>query len=77
MKNRYAIPVTRNPQGKMVAARISPNIAAGFVDEDGIFHPIRSSFDYSRERAGEKVKVRGAVKKRKPAKKKAAKKTRR
>lgn len=29
------------------------NVAAGFVDEDGIFHPIRASFDYNRGRAGE------------------------
>lgn len=30
------------------------NIAAGFVDEDGQFHPIRASWDYSASRAGEK-----------------------
>lgn len=29
------------------------NIFAGFYDEDGIFHPIRASADYSASRAGE------------------------
>lgn len=29
------------------------NIMAGFYDEDGIFHPIRASKDYSPSRAGE------------------------
>jgi hypothetical protein len=32
------------------------NIFAGFRDEDGIFHPIRASKDYSPSRAGEKRK---------------------
>jgi hypothetical protein len=32
------------------------NVAAGFVDEDGIFHPIRASYDYKPGRAGEKAK---------------------
>jgi hypothetical protein len=32
------------------------NVAAGFVDEEGIFHPIRASYDYKAKRAGEKVK---------------------
>ena len=44
------------------------NVAAGFYDEEGIFHPIRASYDYSRKRAGEK-----AAPKRKPAKRKRAK----
>lgn len=30
------------------------NIAAGFYDEDGTFHPIRASYDYSPRRVGEK-----------------------
>lgn len=34
------------------------NIAAGFYDEEGIFHPIRASFDYSARRAGEKARRR-------------------
>ena len=29
------------------------NIAAGFVDDEGIFHPIRASHDYSAKGAGE------------------------
>ena len=29
------------------------NIAAGFYDEDGQFHPIRASHDYSKIKAGE------------------------
>jgi hypothetical protein len=29
------------------------NVAAGFHDEDGVFHPIRASYDYSAKRAGE------------------------
>lgn len=29
------------------------NIAAGFYDEDGYFHPIRASYDYSPSRAVE------------------------
>jgi hypothetical protein len=32
------------------------NVAAGFYDEDGIFHPIRASYDYSRKRVGERPK---------------------
>ena len=44
------------------------NVAAGFVDEDGTFHPIRSSFDYDPSRVGERAKKR---------KKKVAKKRRR
>jgi len=31
------------------------NIAAGFYDADGVFHPIRASFDYSSKRAGEGI----------------------
>lgn len=30
---------------------IKRNVAAGFYDEDGIFHPIQTSFDYSEKRA--------------------------
>lgn len=29
------------------------NVAAGFYDEDGIFHPIRASYDYNRARTHE------------------------
>lgn len=48
------------------------NIAAGFYDEDGVFHPIRASYDYSPSRAGEKR--RRAPKRR--AKRKAARRRR-
>lgn len=30
------------------------NVAAGFYDDEGVFHPIRASYDYSAKRAGEK-----------------------
>jgi hypothetical protein len=47
-------------RGSQIARAIgnprSRNVAAGFVDEEGIFHPIRASYDYSRKRAGEKKK---------------------
>lgn len=48
--------------------RFLKNIAAGFYDEDGVFHPIRASYDYSSSRAGES---RGRTKKRAGRKKKA------
>ena len=51
------VPAVRNPGGKIVPRR-GKNVAAGFVDEDGIFHPIRASFDYSPKRAGEGRKRR-------------------
>lgn len=41
------------------------NVAAGFVDEEGYFHPIRASYDYSRKRAGEKAKRKSSQKKKK------------
>jgi hypothetical protein len=47
---------------KRIARRVSNprrrNIAAGFYDEDGYFHPIRASYDYSAKRAGETPKRR-------------------
>lgn len=46
------------------------NIAAGFVDEDGIFHPIRASFNYAPGRVGEKGKAKPAKRKRAKAKRK-------
>ena len=49
----------KNPRAKR------KNIAAGFYDEDGYFHPIRASFDYSGSRAGDKPKKRKSAKKRK------------
>lgn len=39
--------------GRFVPAK-RKNIAAGFHDEEGIFHPIRASFDYSPSRGGDK-----------------------
>ena len=50
------------------------NVAAGFVDEEGVFHPIRASYDYSAKRAGEakkprKTKVTKNTRKRAPKKK--------
>ncbi|MBF6570482.1 MAG: hypothetical protein IVW54_16570 [Candidatus Binataceae bacterium] len=50
------------------------NIAAGFHDEEGQFHPIRASFDYDPGRAGESRRPR---KKKAAAKKKAAPKKKR
>ena len=43
------------------------NIAAGFYDEEGIFHPIRASYDYSPGRVGERArkKKKAKTKKRK------------
>lgn len=38
------------------------NVAAGFYDEEGIFHPIRASHDYSQRRAGETKRKRPAKK---------------
>lgn len=49
----------KNPRSKR------KNVAAGFYDEDGYFHPLRASFDYSASRAGEKAKRKPAKKKRK------------
>lgn len=60
-----AIPATRNPRTGRIIKR---NIAAGFYDEDGQFHPIRASFDYSPGRVGEKgraPKKRAKAKRRK------------
>jgi len=34
------------------------NIAAGYYDEDGYFHPIRASYDYDKSRAGESSRKR-------------------
>ena len=44
------VPATRK-NGGILPRR--GNVAAGFVDEDGQFHPIRASFDYNAKRAGE------------------------
>lgn len=52
-----------NPKGR----KKRRNIAAGFYDEDGYFHPIRASYDYSLGRAGDKPR-KAAKKKRAKAK---------
>ena len=41
------------------------NIAEGFYDRKGVFHPIRASSDYSSSRAGEGKRRRKAKKSRK------------
>ena len=43
------------------------NVAAGFRDEEGVFHPIRASYDYEKSRVGEapKKKAKKKAKKRK------------
>ena len=38
------------------------NIAAGFYDDEGIFHPLRASYDYSAKRAGEGGRKRSKAK---------------
>ena len=43
---------------KALKANRKRNVAAGFVDEEGVFHPIRASYDYSAKRAGEAKKKR-------------------
>jgi hypothetical protein len=37
------------------------NVAAGFYDDEGIFHPLRASYDYSESRAGETRKKKRKV----------------
>jgi hypothetical protein len=43
------------------------NVAAGFYDEDGYFHPIRASFDYDRKRGGDAKKKNPRKKRRSSA----------
>lgn len=40
--------------GGSIRANPRRNVAAGFYDDVGVFHPIRASYDYSPARAGEK-----------------------
>lgn len=40
------------------------NVAAGFYDDEGIFHPLRASFDYKPARVGERAKRKKAKAKR-------------
>lgn len=57
--------------------RFLRNIAAGFYDASGVFHPIRASDDYDRRRVGERLARparRSARAKRRPARKPARRK---
>jgi hypothetical protein len=56
--------IKRNPGGvRVLPVKMLRNVAAGFYDEDGIFHPIRASFAYSGKRAGEGARKRSKAKK--------------
>ena len=49
------------------------NVAAGFMDKFGEFHPVRASYDYSRKRVGESEgfpRARKSSKRRKSTKRK-------
>ena len=67
--------IRRDPKTGKIKVQISPrnlkrnprNVAAGFYDEEGIFHPIRASHDYKPRRAGEKAKRKPAAKRKRPA----------
>ena len=50
------------------------NMAQGFFDQSGVFHPIRSSGDYDSSRVGESKKKKKTTKKRAKATKKSSKK---
>jgi len=50
------------------------NIAQGFFDSNGVFHPIRASGDYDSSRVGESKKKKKPTKKRAKATKKSSKK---
>lgn len=60
---RKRVKANRNSLGRFVSKRKAAsvarrtkrkrNVVAGFRDEEGIFHPIRASYDYSRKRGGE------------------------
>lgn len=64
-------------EAERIGTRALKNIAEGFYDKKGIFHPIRHSADYSPAAAGEtgrkKRKKKTTAKKRKPARKAARK----
>lgn len=71
--------IRRNPNGSVEIVGVGKktksrrrNVAAGYVDGAGRFHPLRASYDYSPKRAGEKSPwVRGrAAPKRKARRKK-------
>ena len=54
--------------GRCNPGRKRRNIAAGFYDEDGYFHPIRASYDYSPGHGGDKARKAPAKKKKAKAK---------
>lgn len=66
--------------GTLRAGRFIPakrkNIAAGFHDDEGIFHPIRASYDYDPRRGGDPVRKGKRKAKRKAAAKPARKRAR-
>jgi hypothetical protein len=49
---------------KANSRRRRKNVAAGFYDEEGIFHPIRASYDYAGGRVGERKKKKAKRRKR-------------
>lgn len=51
---------TVQPKGRTTRKK---NVAAGFHDEDGIFHPIRASYDYDAKRTGESSRGWGYARK--------------
>lgn len=76
---RGRVKVLRARAGTLRGGRFIPakrkNIAAGFHDEEGQFHPIRASFDYDPSRGGDKAR-KGKPRKKakaKPAHRKRAK----
>ena len=70
--------VKRNP-GMLgeLQEKVRRNVAAGFVDSQGIFHPLRASYDYDPIRVGEKDSGRGRGRKKAKPRKKAKKAKRR
>lgn len=75
-KNGHWTRFRGNPFKKHIIRGRNPfkhNVAEGFYDKGGTFHPIRSSPDYSRKRAGEGA-VGKARTKRKTRRKKHSKK---
>lgn len=66
--------VMRAQPGRMVRGRFVPgkarNIAQGFHDSKGVFHPIRASSDYDSRRVSVESKRPARKKKAKPAPKK-------
>ena len=52
-KGYIIVPVEENPRGGIKSRQ---NVAAGFHDSEGRFHPIRASFDYDPSRTGEAPK---------------------